>query len=77
MVDDGEEFRERLRLMREHIAGEEIDEIVKWQMTGILAKKSPVAKGAPQPKCHRCWRDWHGLPQDECPGSFDTPETDI
>jgi hypothetical protein len=39
-----EELAERLRLLREHLADEEIDEIVRWQMTGVLTKKAPVVK---------------------------------
>jgi hypothetical protein len=67
------EFSERLRLLRDHIAEEEMDEIVSWQMTGILTRKAPVVRHQEQPRCWRCQGDWHGLPRDNCPGSFDTP----
>lgn len=68
-----EELAERLRLLREHLADEEIDEIVRWQMTGVLTKKAPVVKHQEQPRCWRCKQDWHGLPTNDCKGSFDTP----
>jgi hypothetical protein len=85
-VSDEEDFAERLGLLRDHVAEEEIEEIVRWQMTGILTKKAPMVKHQEQPLCHRCRGDWHGLPKDECPGSFtyrheldhsyDTPDKD-
>jgi hypothetical protein len=71
-----EEYAERLRLLREHVAEEEIDEIVRWQLTGLLTKKAPVVKHQEQPRCWRCKSDWHGLPRDGCQGSFDTPTKD-
>ena len=74
MFNDDEGFAERIRLLREHLAAEEIDEIVKWQLTGLLVRKTPVVKHQEQPKCYRCRGDWHGLPKDSCPGSFDTPK---
>lgn len=76
-MSEDEEFRERMRLLRDHVAAEEIDEIVRWQMTGLLTKKAPtVAAAQPLPtRCRWCRGDWHGLPnEDGCPGSFDTPE---
>jgi hypothetical protein len=72
--DEG--FTERLRLLHEHLAEEEVDEIVRWQMTGVLIRKAPVVRHQEQPRCHRCYGDWHGLPREDCPGSFDTPNKD-
>jgi len=74
-----EEFSERLLLLREHISQEEmdqieIDQIVSWQMTGILTKRTPVVKHQEQPRCRRCQEDWHGLPKGKCKGSYDTPD---
>jgi hypothetical protein len=70
------DWQERIRRLREEMNDDRIDEIVKWQLTGALMRKAPVARKAPQPRCHRCWRDWHGLPHDGCQGSFDTPGAD-
>ena len=72
MLEEG--FSERLELLRDHIAEEEIEEIVSWQMTGILTKRTPVVKHQEQPRCRHCMGDWHGLPRDDCKGSFDTPD---
>jgi len=69
-----DELVERLRLLHEHIADEEIAEIVRWQMTGLLTKKSPMVKHQDQPRCFRCRGEWHGLPRDKCPGSYNTPD---
>lgn len=70
-----EEFAEKLRLLRDHLAEEEIEDIVRWQMTGVLMRKAPMVKHQEQPRCWRCQGDWHGLPRDGCKGSFDTPDT--
>lgn len=53
----------------------DIDEIVRWQLTGMLMRKTPTHRKPPQPRCHRCAGEWHGLPSADCPGSFDTPVT--
>jgi len=71
-----EEFAERLRLLRDHLAEEEVDEIVRWQLTGALTRRTPVVRRQEQPRCWRCHSDWHGLPKDKCPGSFDAPDKD-
>lgn len=53
---------------------DDIDEMVKWQMTGLMMKQAQrTRKHSPQPRCHRCAGEWHGLPKEGCVGSFDTP----
>jgi hypothetical protein len=65
---------EEFRRLREQMAEQDIDDIVKWQMTGLMNRKAPSSRAAvSNPKCHRCSGDWHGLPKDGCTGSFDTP----
>jgi len=53
--------------------GDDVDEIVRWQMTGWVLRRAPVVNKPPAPLCGRCGGEWHGLPADGCPGSFDTP----
>jgi hypothetical protein len=62
-----------VRLLRQHLDDADVEEIVRWQMTGLLARKAPVHNRQPYPRCGKCGSDWHGLPREECPGSFDTP----
>ena len=75
-----EDVTEMFRRMRHVLRDSDIEEIVRWQMTGAIAKKTPVVRRQPQPKCRHCGDDWHGLPQKGCPGSHlesldDTPGT--
>lgn len=67
-----EERRDLFRHLRAAVSPD-LDEIVRWQMTGILLKKTPVVNKQPFPRCEKCLSDWHGLPTDNCAGSFDTP----
>lgn len=53
---------------------DDIEEIVRWQLTGLLMKKSPTVRTYSRPLCKKCGDDWHGLPVGKCLGSFDTPE---
>lgn len=71
--------REWVAAMRQLMRGDDIDDIVRWQLTGLLSRRTPVYRRPPQPRCHRCGGDWHGLPTpDGCEGSFqpvgDTPK---
>ena len=70
---------EEYRQLREALAagGDDIDEIVRWQMTGLINRTAPHRRGVvSRPLCGKCHSEWHGLPKDGCPGSFDTPEND-
>lgn len=69
---------EELRLLKETMTADEVSEIVRWQMTGQLARKTPPLRGATagQPRCPRCAGEWHGLKKEDCAGSFDTPLPD-
>lgn len=79
MVEDGDQ-RASFREMRDAIS-DDVDEIVRWQMTGLLMKKTPVHRKQPQPRCMNCGDDWHGLPNNGCRGSheeyLDTPNSSI
>ena len=67
--------RDLFRQWRDSLNNSEtmIDEIVRWQMTGVLLKRTPVVRKIPFPKCPNCSNEWHGLPTQVCHGSFDTP----
>lgn len=75
---DERDQRASFREMRDMIS-DDVDEIVRWQMTGMLMKKAPVHRRQSQPRCMNCGDDWHGLPQNGCRGShpeeFDTPNS--
>lgn len=62
-----ESMTEKFRELRES----DIDEIVRWQMTGALVKRAPMMHRQPQPRCRHCGNDWHGLPlsSNGCQGS--------
>jgi hypothetical protein len=52
---------------------DDISEMVRWQLTGLVMKKAEAPKTA-IPKCSNCGDDWHGLPVNGCEGShIDTP----
>jgi hypothetical protein len=74
-MTEPDDLADELAALKETLSADEVSEIVRWQMTGILQRKTPVMWGGPssQPKCPKCKRDWHGLKKDGCEGSFDTP----
>ena len=69
-----EERIEAFREMRDGL-DDDVSEIVRWQMTGMLLKKAPVHRRPIIPKCHNCGDEWHGLMRDGCPGAFNGPDT--
>lgn len=66
---------EFFRVVRNYYSDEDIDEIVRWQMTGAINHKTPSATGVSSwQTCRGCGREWHGLSRDGCPGSFTDTE---
>ena len=55
---------------------DEIDEVVDWQLSGLMNRKAPTFNAPPTYQlCPNCKGDWHGLPTNNgCKGSFATPE---
>lgn len=76
MQRDGDQD-ELMRKLRNLAQEQDIEDIVRWQMTGYLLRKTPTRQKNSIPRCHNCGMEWHGLPKGNCEGSYtDTPPTE-
>lgn len=54
---------------------EEFEEVMDWQMSEVLKRRSPQWRRPLVERCLHCNMEWHGLPKGGCETSFELPDT--